>query len=931
VKIRRVLFAERPHRGWPVRSWCLLVLWIGCFIPLCNGASFAQIEAPEGIIRQIQFSSGIPFSQERFDRITHLREGERFSWAGLHDDMIGLFGTKLFGDVIAQVSPADSGVLLSYTLIEKRIVQRIDFLGDLRFSSDKIREKFPIKKGDEFIRGQWEEALARLRQFYREEGYPSAVLRGEVFFPKKGGGADLEVTVLPGEPLQIGTLLLEGRLGIPEERLRSTLTLSPGTFFSASGLEEGLARLRVLYDQGGFILAKVGPPIVRPGSGNQVEVILPVESGPQVEIRFEGRRGLSEKELRAQLILSQVRSLQEAVIAQSARQIEDLYREKNYLDAQVQFRKELFPEQHRVRVTFQIHPGPRFSLAEVRFEGNTHFTAARLRSVVEERPKGWFASQSFSRQLTEDDADRLIRFYRRQGFLHPHIVPKTILDHRRGKIQVLFQISEGTQARIETIEFQGDTILSRGILENAIRSRANAPFDEEAAREDVQLLGAEYASRGYIYASVSLFTLFSSAGEGVREVFRIDPGQFVRVGQIRLIGNRLTHSNVIWRELLVKPGDPYDVEKIVLSKQHLYRLGMFAEVQLEPVHPDRKESVRDMELRVKERPAGTISVGPGYGDYEGIRGSIQVGHGNLFGTGRQIVGKLGWSRLEQRLSLNYTEPWLFDVNGLNGRIALIYSHLREVSYTRRKEGVAFGIDKSITPHLKGTLDYEYERDRLSDLASGVELSPEDVGNLTLGTINPSLVWDRRENPLEPTGGFFSAAALRASLRPLASQVNFAKVDLQHRRFFLLAPGVVLALSGRSGLGFLFGGTPAIPISERFFLGGQGTMRGYKQDYVGIPGETSIDGNPTGGAAMILFNEEIRFFLPYSFAWVFFLDHGNVWSRLGEVQPGQIKTTVGTGLRYRTPLGPLRLDFGYKLNREPTEGPWRIHFTLGEAF
>ncbi|HET6370443.1 MAG TPA: outer membrane protein assembly factor BamA [Nitrospiria bacterium] len=893
-------------------------------------SAWAGQESLPPIVQRIEVHSKISFTYDRFVNTTRLREGARFSWDGLHEDMRRLFATGLFGDVEVRVELAASGVTLDYTLIERRVIRKIDLEGELGLPASEVREALGLKEGDDFVSGNWDAVLDRLGEFYRREGYESAAIRGETRFPEQGGEADLRIEVTAGEPLRIGILRFEGNLGLPEKRLASELSLSPGGILSFSRLDRGLSSLRTLYDQNGYLMAKVGAPIIR-REKNVADLTIPIDSGPSVEIRFDGKKRFDEKTLRDQILVSKLKSVQEAVLIESARRLADFYRSQNYLSAQVGYRKEILSAGNKIRVTFLLDPDRRFALREIRFEGNEHFESKRLKRLLQERESGLFHRAVFSDALSKGDAERLAAFYRQNGFLHPKIAPEVLLDRSKGRITLVFKIDEGAQTLVETIEFEGGPALPADQLKKELHSRVGAPFNETNLREDRLSLEAAYARLGHIRAQVDPSTIFSDDGRKVRIAFRIDQGERSLVGEIHLSGNDFTHGNVIRRELLVKPGDPFNPEAIIRSKQNLYRLGFFSEVQFEPTHPDSTEAVREMDLRVKERPAGTVSFGIGYGDFDGLRGFVEVGHRNLVGTGRAIRGRVGASRIERRFDADYREPWLLNSRTLAGRAGLIFQNIEEVSFTRSKFGVTVGVEKSITERMNAALVYEVERDRIYDLAPGAVLSPLDVGNLRLVTLNPSWIWDRRDNPFEPTSGFIEGATLRAALKVLGSETDFNKLNLLSSWYVSLLDRIVLALSARGGIDLRLRGTEVVPISERFFVGGQGTVRGYEQDHVGVPGQTLIDGTPTGGEAMMVFNEELRFLLPYSLGLVLFFDHGNVWIPPEKVRIDQIKTTTGAGLRYRTPVGPIRLDFGYKLNREPGEDAWRIHFTLGEAF
>jgi outer membrane protein insertion porin family len=327
-----------------------------------------------------------------------------------------------------------------------------------------------------------------------------------------------------------------------------------------------------------------------------------------------------------------------------------------------------------------------------------------------------------------------------------------------------------------------------------------------------------------------------------------------------------------------------------------------------------------------------LEFGFGYADYDRIRGYVQVSRINLFGTGRSVSLRAYASRVEQRYTLNYTEPWIFS-RDLDGRLGLEYAHQLEVSYILDVASVSAGLDKTFTDSLRGILIYQYEHDYISnvDPAIAPQISPEALGRFNIASINPILIFDTRDNPYNPTRGFSVELTFRDAAKILGSEKQFLKETVKFSEIFPLKSGLILALSQRGGAARPFGESTEVPLSELFLAGGRSTVRGYDQDKLGIQGVTIVDNKPTGGGGLLIFNEELRLNLPYSIGLVFFFDHGNVWPKVDDIRFDQIKSTTGAGIRYNTPVGPLRLDYGYKLNREEGESRWALHFTLGHAF
>ncbi|MGH7273973.1 MAG: BamA/OMP85 family outer membrane protein, partial [Nitrospiria bacterium] len=370
--------------------------------------------------------------------------------------------------------------------------------------------------------------------------------------------------------------------------------------------------------------------------------------------------------------------------------------------------------------------------------------------------------------------------------------------------------------------------------------------------------------------------------------------------------------------LLIHPNDPYDEGKIRLSVQRIYRLGFLSEVRLNPIS-EEKLYVRDMLLSVKDRNAGAVDFGLGYGQEDRFRGFMEVSHRNLFGTGRRLSLRGDLSTIEEKYALNYKEPWLFSLP-MDGRAGLVYQVENLQTFDQRTVGGTVGIDKSFTEHTKGSVQYQYEQSKCENIAPEAVLTPEDLERITLGSISPSLIRDSRDDPFNPTSGSVNGIIIKDAAMMLGSESQFVKVTLQSSWYRSMSQWLVLAISGRAGYAHTFGETEAIHCSERFFLGGRSTVRGYKQDNVGVPNETLINLQPTGGNTMLLFNSELRFRVLKTLGLVLFVDGGNVWLEYTEIQLPQVKYTTGAGLRLNTPVGPLRLDWGYKLDRETGESP-----------
>jgi outer membrane protein insertion porin family len=293
------------------------------------------------------------------------------------------------------------------------------------------------------------------------------------------------------------------------------------------------------------------------------------------------------------------------------------------------------------------------------------------------------------------------------------------------------------------------------------------------------------------------------------------------------------------------------------------------------------------------------------------------------------------SSLAQRLLLQYYKPWFFDKEKLQLRAYMLIENKKEVNidtrdtlYKLKRYKASAGVEKDVSDIVVASFYYEFSVVNTYDVQPDIILSKEDVGTLFISGIIPGILYDTRDNIFEPKKGIFAGASLKFTSPIFFSESDFIKFSFFGNYYRALSKRFVFAASFRGGLARGYRGTTELPIVERFFLGGRTTVRGYDQDLLGPKGE---DGNPTGGNAFLMQSLELRASLGKGFGLVAFLDGGNVWLETNDIDLMEWKFTPGIGLRYKTPVGPLRFDYGYKLEDEPGQSRGVFHFSIGHAF
>jgi len=764
-----------------------------------------------------------------------------------------------------------------------------------------------------------------VRALHEREGFFRASIEVIEKIDIQSQKAFLFVSVQEGSPARIVEIKIKGDFVFSIQKIKGRLQTKRGKIYRASQMIRDIQKLKDWYVGNGYIEVVIAPPsLVYQKKENQVALIISVQAGPKVEVFFQGNKEIPRKKLLEQILLFSERSQDEGVLRDSVEQLIDFYRHSGYPFSSISYQKEE-PSPGFIRVRFQITEGPHAVLEEISFEGNEGVSSKDLKPLMKTKKAGLFSKGIFLEEILKEDIVAIRNFYRKNGFLQTQI--KWNLDYPEGKTSLSLHliIEEGARTFVRGIHFEGNESFSLDLLKKNLQMKKGLPLNFALLRKDLRSVLSFYSQRGYVYAKIDQEVNFRDDRQQVDIIYRISEDQKAYVGDIQLTGNDYTQDHVILRELLVQKGGVYNYEEILKSTRRLYRLGFFKEVRFEPRISETKKYIRDMELKIKERFTGSLEFGGGYGEDEGVVGFFQISQNNLYGTGRKAVLRALASLVNSELTLSFIEPWLFNYD-LDARVGVTYQIIERTSYKLTTYGTTVGIDKEFGENIKGTLSYQFERNK-TDVDSPT-LVPEDEDRFNIATINPGLVRSTRNHLFNPTSGSLNGIQFRQAARILGSEEQFNKMTLRSLWYFPLVSWAVFAVSGSGGIANEFGNTAKVPITERFFLGGRETVRGYKQDSLG---PRAPDGTLTGGDAMVNLNYEVRFLLPFNFGLVGFVDSGMVWIEPKDINFLGLKYSAGWGIRYFTPIGPLRMDIGYKLDPERGEDPYEIHFTLGQIF
>ena len=648
------------------------------------------------------------------------------------------------------------------------------------------------------------------------------------------------------------------------------------------------------------------------------------------EIYFEGNEKISSEKLLNDLPIKSGDIINFNKINDALNKIIKSYEEKSYYNVDVRYDIEE-REANNVDLVFTIIEGPRAMIEKIVFMGNRAISDKRLNKVISTRKK-WFLSwlTGSGRLKREDlsiDRDRIRNEYYNNGYIKVEVGEPEVKIHKKDNfIEVIFRIIEGPQYKVSDIGFEGNSHLTYDDLIKVIDLKKGSVFSSDKFRKDIENLTKAFTAEGYAFANIDPRTYIDDDERQVRINYVIEENQLVNINRIIIEGNVRTRDRVIRRQLKIVEGEKYSSTKIEQSKASLEKTNYFEEVSIieEPVGEDQM----DLHLKVKEKSTGTFTVGAGFSTLDGIVGLFQITQSNLFGMGysARLTGELGTER--SRYILNFTNSWLYDKPITLG-IDLFRWEDEYFDYDERVTGAAIRIGHPIIGRkLYITYRLAYEELHISDIEEGASWEIKQFkGDTTTISIAPSIVWNTLNNPADPTKG--NKTELMVKYAGLSGDSKFIKSVFSSQQYYPLLWKFVGMVNGE--IGYIKGiDDEPIPLNERFFLGGMRSVRGYKYGDISPEDESGYE---YGGDKYLLFNVESTFPLSeeINLKGVVFFDMGNVWESGESILSSSLKKSVGAGLRWNSPFGPLRVEYGYKLDKEHGEDAGRLDFSVGGVF
>ena len=728
-----------------------------------------------------------------------------------------------------------------------------------------------------------------------------------------------------GEIIQ--SLKIVGNKRIDESTILYYIQSKPGTVLSKSKIGKDIEQI---FSLGQFKDIQVNTQ----GGIEGLELQFIVEEIPSIgDVEIIGNAKVDTNDIREKIGLRRGATFNEHLLQESKKEILKIYREKGYFFAETRIETKQGSD-NLIAVVIKIHEGKKVKIKKIRFSGNKAFKYKELAETMETQAQTWWNflddSGVYQKDVLKLDLFRIEGFYQDNGYLRVKVLePKIDINKKDHQIHIIIPVEEGPQFRINSIEVKGDNTVPHDEIKKSILTKKGAIYNVSQLRQDIVTVTDMYSSKGFAYADINPITTIDDQIHTVDLSIDIDKGKKVYVGEINMLGNVKTKDNVIRREFRLKEGEVFDGSKLKRSKQRINNLNYFEDVKIDTQRGEDPDLI-DILTTVTEKPTGTFTVGAGFSSIENLIFTTSIAQNNLFGNGQRVNLTASLSSIRTDFNINLTEPRLFDSTVSAGFDA--FNNQNDLlSFTMRTSGGGIRLGKNISEYESVNLGYRLEKVDVSGVLAAQETAFLVNGERTTSRLQPTYVYDSRDNFLNPSQGW--RHMLGFELAGLGG-LKFTRSVYEVTYYRPLIGKLVLGAHARVNFADGYGGD-TLPSFERYFMGGPTSLRGFTLQDVG---PKASDGDPVGGNKSALLNLELQYPFTKAIRGFVFYDRGNLYGTGADLSStsenfnlGKMRHSIGAGFRFISPMGPLGFAYGIKLDRRSGETDGQFHFSAGSAF
>lgn len=769
----------------------------------------------------------------------------------------------------------------------------------------------------------------------------------------------------------VNSIEVKGLKRIEEGAVKSKISQKIGMPISQDKTNEDI---KTIYKMGYFDDVKVEIEAFEGG----VKLSYIVKEKPTIiAVELQGNKKIEESKIREKISVKSGAIADTVLIQDNAIKIRNFYEEEGYwLSNVVPVLKKVTEDE--VSLTYQIDEGSKVKIKDIIIDGNKTISNRKIKKAMETGEWGLFSfitsTGYFKKDRMENDIQKIKALYFDNGFIKIVIAePEIELDDKKRRMTITIRISEGDQYKISSIDFTGNQVYDSNTLQKKITITPGTIFNKTKLESDIAAASSIYSESGYALVSVIPDLIPNDNDKTVQVLLKVEEGDKYRVGRIEVLGNTKTRDKVIRREVRFAEGEIFDSAKLKRSYERINNLNFFETVEMDP-KPKYEDKTVDIDVKVKERATGFFSIGGGYSSIDQFIITTDITQGNLFGKGQYIKLKGELSGRSSLYELSFRDPWFRD-KPIAFSTGLYNTKRDYIDYSKKALGFYVGFGKDLSEYWRGDITYTFERATILNViedatvsqsacaakckdwdvacinacglpgTSSIEESStpsiikDQVGTKITSSISSSITKDTRNNYLDPTRG--SRNSLSLTFAGFGGDNTYVKSLIDSGWYFPVGETTFM-VRGRFGYATGFLGQE-LPVYERFYVGGLYTIRGLGFGEAG-PRETDNDfdagpagsvqdklGVPIGGTQQLIFNTEYIFpvFPEAKFKGLVFFDAGDAADSLTELT--KLRYTTGFGVRWLSPVGPVRIEWGYNIQPKPGESASKFEFGFGTFF
>lgn len=932
-----------------------MIIWLSVFFLSTSfgyasaeqtGSDMAPVSLPvvaEIAVELLNFPGDEAVWIEMARSLISLRAGDRFSADQLQASIDALKKCKRFQKINVDSSEAKEGITVVFHLTPFRLIKDIKIDGAFPLFEREVLNVMTVRVGDVYIEERLSQEEALIANLFRKQGFTAP----EISVTATPGPDDkhfiIHVGIEKGPYYTLERLEIQGSQSFSDTRLKMKMRTwyvshFPGSAgrFVEEDLKKDVSKLKHYFWKRGYADAQVDYRVERNSKTMGVSVFVTVVEGPAYKVELSGNDRFWDRTLKKDLVVFLDGNRNDVGLRKSIRKMKERYRSAGYPDAKVNIEEKTDvnkePGTRRIRLVFD--EGPCSIVDSIQITGNMAFDDEKIQKQMLTHTPGFLDEGVFVPETLDDDLNVIRALYRKSGYMDAQVKKDLTWNSDRSRVGVHIAIEEGVQTIVSTVKINGLSLLSEEEAREVIRLKAGAPFRKYMIQSDENTLSALIAEKGYPHVEVTGESSISEDHSEASMSYDVHEGPYVEMGCVYYRGNFRTKERILENELGLKPDEPFSLSRMLKGQRNLRNLDILESVTFNTIGLEEKREKVDLYVDVEERKPYYVQAGGGYDSERGFFALTRLGDHNLFGTNKDawLAGEV--SQIGYRGETGFKEPRLFG-SRISTTLGAFSERRAEFNqdFGTETQGVSFGLSRSWHKNLDTDLSFRFERrdQFVRDREKTVTGWPEDMSDefepRSILVTTPSIRYDSRDSFIRPKKGIFSQFAVDISKGLSNSLDDFFRYSLDLRYYWTPFQRLTFAWHGRVGHVDPYGSNQKVPDDQLFFLGGITDVRGFAENLL----RYDSSGDPVGGRTAITGSVEARIDLGHNIELITFYDTGSVRETFDEVGTDEFRDAVGLGFGYVTPIGPIGLLYGIKLDPQDGESLGRFHFSIGYTF